>query len=85
MKRVNWTSPHLITTLPSVKRGANNENMGDWYLYYPTKLRGINMAVSNKGKRILIIMERWVKGEISSEQADRELKLNGVKLPIKEG
>jgi hypothetical protein len=45
------------------------------------------MTLSNKDKRILTIMDRWVKSEIKSDQADRELKQAGVKLPkgIKKG
>lgn len=39
------------------------------------------MALSDKDKRILAIMERWINSEITSEQADRELKQAGVKLP----
>jgi hypothetical protein len=39
------------------------------------------MPLSDKEKRILAIMERWVSSEITSEQADRELKQAGVKLP----
>ena len=34
---------------------------------------------------ILFILERWVMGEISTDQADRELKTAGVKLPESEG
>ncbi len=41
------------------------------------------MPLSNKDNRILTIMKRWVSGEISSEQADKELKQTGVKLPNK--
>jgi len=43
------------------------------------------MKIDNKNKRILIIMERWVKGEITTSQADRELEITGVKLPTPKG
>jgi hypothetical protein len=39
------------------------------------------MPLGDKDKRILAIMERWITSEISSEQADKELKQAGVKLP----
>jgi hypothetical protein len=37
--------------------------------------------MDRKNNRVLIIMKRWVKGEMSTAQADRELKIAGVKLP----
>jgi len=39
-----------------------------------------------KENRVMIILDRWVKGEITVMQADRELEVAGVKLPkSKEG
>lgn len=37
--------------------------------------------MNSNESRILTIMERWVKGEIKTDQADRELEVAGVKLP----
>lgn len=37
--------------------------------------------MSSKDKRIITIMERWVKGEIKTDQADHELVVTGMKLP----
>lgn len=34
-----------------------------------------------KQDRTVRIMVRWVKGEIKTDQADRELEVAGVKLP----
>ncbi len=34
-----------------------------------------------KAHRILAILNRWVNNEISTDQADRELEIAGVKLP----
>lgn len=34
-----------------------------------------------KQKRILSILDRWVTGEITTAQGNRELKVAGVKLP----
>ena len=39
------------------------------------------MAEDIKNDRILIIMQRWVSGEISTDQANRELTTAGVELP----
>ena len=36
----------------------------------------------SKPDRVLEIIQRWVDGEIKTDQADRELKLAGVKLPV---
>jgi hypothetical protein len=33
-----------------------------------------------KERRVLIILLRWVSGEISNDQADRELSVMGVKI-----
>lgn len=38
-----------------------------------------------KANRALSIVERWVNGEISAEQADRELQVIGVRLPDEKG
>jgi len=37
--------------------------------------------MATKEDRTLIIMQRWVDGEITTEQADRELEVTGVELP----
>ena len=37
--------------------------------------------MNSKESRNVTIMERWVKGEIKTDQADRELEVTGVKLP----
>lgn len=34
-----------------------------------------------KTDRVMAILNRWVKGEITTMQADRELQIAGVKLP----
>jgi len=42
-----------------------------------------DLAVIPPGKedRVMTILERWVNGEISTDQADRELEVAGVELP----
>lgn len=39
--------------------------------------------MDKKEKRTLIILQRWVNGEITTIQTDRELEIAGVKLPPK--
>ena len=37
--------------------------------------------MGSKEDRIVIILKRWVEGEITTAQADRELEISGVELP----
>lgn len=39
------------------------------------------MVPPGKEDRVLSVMKRWVEGEITIDQADRELALHGVKHP----